>query len=245
MGVATAPFRTTVRSGDDASLFLARWLRVWVALLAVVTLVVVAYLIVITNRLASINGHLRTANTAVTGAGGNVRTLPQQVNRINGSLDSIDTVLKPIPGQADEIIRNLTDINGKLVDTDSSLKDTNGSLTNTDGSLKDTSSVLQTVLGQVSDVNRTLIDADDPPDKLGVQNIHERVAFINGQNSPRGGPLAPNAGTPGPFGNNPNGLAQARGDAGNILAGLVDVNKHLKDICGNVAVNLVGGPKPC
>lgn len=245
MGVATAPRRTTVGGGDDTANFLARWLKVWVALLTVVTLVVVVYLIVITGRLASINGNLRVADNAVTGAGGDVRTLPNQVSRINGSLESIDTSLKPIPGQADEIIANLTSIDGKLKDTDGSLKDTNGSLTNTDGSLKETSSILQTVLGTVTTVKDTLVNADDPPDKLGVQNIHHRVAFINGQGSPVTGPLAPAPGTSGPLGSNPNGLAQAEGDARNILGGLVDTNKHLASICGNPAVNLIGGPKPC
>src|ERR687886_1778895 len=162
-----------VRHGYDQATFLSRWLKVWVILLTVVTLVVVVYLIIITNTLASINGNLATAQRAVVGAGGNVTTLPAQVDRINGALAAIDPALKPIPGQADEIIAALTSINDKL--------------TNTDGSLKDTESVLVTAFGSVNNIRDLLIDADDPPDHLGVQNIHRRVAAINGQGSPTQG----------------------------------------------------------
>jgi hypothetical protein len=206
-----------VRHGDDQATFLSRWLRVWVILLTVVTLVVVVYLIIITNTLASINGNLATANRAVTGAGGNVTTLPAQVDRINGALAAIDPALKPIPGQADQIIAALTSINDKL--------------TATDASLKDTSSVLVTVLGQVGSIRDLLIDADDPPDRLGVQNIHRRVAAINGQGSaPQG--IAAGGGGCGEF-CTPQNLTTAENDAANILAGLVSVNGHLNSICNS------------
>jgi hypothetical protein len=161
------------RPTDDRTTFLSRWLRVWVILLSIVTLVVVGYLVVITDSLASINGNLATAQRSVVGAGGNVVTLPNQVDRINAALGGIDPALKPIPGQADEIIAALGSINSKL--------------TNTDASLKDTSSILQSVLGTVNNVSGVLIDANDPPDRLGVQNIHQRVAALNGANSPRQG----------------------------------------------------------
>jgi hypothetical protein len=215
-----------VRQGDDQATFLSRWLRVWVILLTVVTLVVVVYLIIITNTLASINGNLATANRAVTGAGGNTQTLPAQVDRINGALAAIDPALKPIPGQADQIIAALTSINDKL--------------TNTDASLKDTSSVLVTVLGQVNSIRDLLIDADDPPDRLGVQNIHRRVAAINGSGSPSIGTAAGGGGC-GEFCTDHN-LTTAEADASNILAGLVSVNGHLNSICNsNVASIAAGG----
>ena len=206
-----------VRHGDDQATFLSRWLRVWVILLTVVVLVVVVYLIIITNTLASINGNLATADRAVTGAGGNVTTLPAQVDRINGALAAIDPALKPIPGQANEIIAALTSINDKL--------------TATDASLKDTSSVLVTVLGQVGNIRDLLIDADDPPDRLGVQNIHRRVDAINGAHSaPQG--VAAGGGGCGEF-CTPQNLTTAENDAANILAGLVSVNGHLNSICNS------------
>ena len=214
-----------VRQGDDQATFLSRWLRVWVILLTVVVLVVVVYLIIITNTLASINGNLATADRAVTGAGGNTETLPAQVDRINGALAAIDPALKPIPGQADQIIANLTSINNTL--------------TTVDGSLKDTSSVLVTVLGQVNSVRDLLIDADDPPDRLGVQNIHRRVGAINGRSSPAQG-VAAGGGGCGEF-CQAETLHSAEADAANILAGLVSINGHLNSICNSTVATAVTG----
>jgi hypothetical protein len=214
-----------VRQGDDQATFLSRWLRVWVILLTVVVLVVVVYLIIITNTLASINGNLATADRAVTGAGGNTETLPAQVDRINGALAAIDPALKPIPGQADQIIANLTSINNTL--------------TTVDGSLKDTSSVLVTVLGQVNSVRDLLIDADDPPDRLGVQNIHRRVGAINGRSSPAQG-VAAGGGGCGEF-CQAETLHSAEADAANILAGLVSINGHLNSICNSTVASAVTG----
>ncbi len=214
-----------VREADDQATFLSRWLKVWVILLTVVVLVVVVYLIIITETLASINGNLRTAERAVTGAGGNVESLPAQVDRINGALAAIDPALKPIPGQANEIISALTSINDKL--------------TQVDGSLKDTSSVLVTVNGQVGNISGLLVDANDPPDRLGVQNIHRRVAAVNGVGSPSIGTAAGGGGC-GEFCTGEN-LTTAEADASNILAGLVSINGHLNSICNSGIVSVAAG----
>ncbi len=226
MSSPSADLRATPRrrAGDDQATFLSRWLKVWVILLTVVVLVVVGYLIVITNSLASINGNLATAQRAVVGAGGNVVTLPNQVDRINGALSGIDPALKPIPGQADEIIASLTSINSKL--------------TNTDASLKDTSAILQTVLGTVNNVSGLLIDANDPGDRLGVQNIHHRVAAVNGVGGPRQG-TARDGGSCGPF-CQPGNLTAAELDARDInrVVG-TGVVPHARAICrglSNVAI---------
>jgi hypothetical protein len=189
---------------------------VWVILLTVVTLVVVGYLIVITNTLASINGNLVTADTNVTKAGGDVVTLPDQVARINGSLAAIDTALKPIPGQAQDIINSLTSINGKL--------------TSTDSSLKDTSSVLVTALGTANSISGQLIETDQgtagncgggtpcSPSQLGVQNIHQRVDNANRI------------------------LVPAEGDANAINSQLVQINSNASAICNGLKnVLLIGG----
>ena len=194
----------------DTSQFLKKWITVWVALLAIVTLVVVVFLVTITESLASINSSLAVADSAVTDVGGETRTLPSEVDTVNASLGGIDPNLKPIPGQADSIIASLTSINSKLTTTDNSLKDTTG--------------VLSVVLNQTGDIRGVLVDADDPPDKLGVQNIHQRVAFANG------------SGNTGSFGTNPSNLSAAKGDTGTILAQLLEVNKHLRGICRNPAV---------
>ena len=219
--------RTRSGSGDDAR-FLDRWLKVWVTLLVVVTLVVVVYLIAITNSLASINGNLGVANNAVTGAGGDTKTLPDQVQGINASLAAIDPALKPIPGQADQIISALTEIDSKLATTDGSLKDTSASLTGTSGQLVDTAGILTRVLSQAETIRGTLIAADKnagdceattcSPNKLGVQNIHQRVAIAN------------------------NILSPAEADARSILAGLGQVNANLLAICSTGTVGLLAGP---
>ena len=208
------------RPTDDRTTFLSRWLKVWVILLTIVTLVVVGYLVVITESLASINGNLATAQRAVVGAGGNVVTLPNQVDRVNGALGGIDPALKPIPGQADEIIAALTSINSKL--------------TTTDASLKETSAVLQTVLGTVDNVSGVLIDANDPADRLGVQNIHQRVAAINGGSSPRQG-SAVAGGTCAQF-CQPANLTTAEADARDIARVVNDgVKPHADAICKGLA----------
>jgi hypothetical protein len=227
MSSPSADLRATPRrrAGDDQATFLSRWLKVWVILLTVVVLVVVGYLIVITNSLASINGNLATAQRAVVGAGGNVVTLPNQVDRINGALAGIDPALKPIPGQADEIIASLTSINSKL--------------TNVDSSLKDTSAILVTVLGTVNNVSGLLIDANDPADRLGVQNIHHRVAAINGVGGPRQG-TARDGGSCGPF-CQPNNLTTAEADARDINRVVqTGVTPHATAICKGLSQGLVG-----
>ena len=218
MSSPSADMRATPRrrAGDDQATFLSRWLKVWVILLTVVVLVVVGYLIVITSSLASINGNLATAQRAVVGAGGNVVTLPNQVDRINGALSGIDPALKPIPGQADQIIAALTSINSKL--------------TNTDASLKDTSAILQTVLGTVNTVSGVLIDANDPGDRLGVQNIHRRVAAINGSTSPRQA-SANGGGTCGEF-CQASTLTSAQADTADIVRVVATgVRPHVYAIC--------------
>jgi hypothetical protein len=212
-----------------------RWLKTWVILLGVVILVVVVYLVVITNSLASINKNLGVASSAVTGAGGNVLTLPDQIERANTNLTGIDTALKPIDGNAGQIIEALTSIQGGLTSIDGSLKDTsgslvttNGSLGNTDGSLKDTTGslvntadTLESILRLAGSIRTVLVDADDPPDRLGVQNIHRRVAVANGV------------------------LAPARGDLSNILGNLRGVNGDLLGICESLAVQVGGGGPNC
>jgi hypothetical protein len=233
MSSPSADLRSTPRRRvhDDQTTFISRWLKVWVILLTVVTLVVVGYLIVITNSLASINGNLATAQRAVVGAGGNVVTLPNQVDRINGALAGIDPALKPIPGQADEIIAALTSINSKL--------------TNTDASLKDTSAILQTVLGTVNNVSGLLIDANDPGDKLGVQNIHRRVDAINGAHSARQG-TANGGGGCGEF-CTPNNLTTAEADAKDINRVVqTGVTPHATSICkGLSTLSIVTGITGC
>lgn len=224
---------SSVSAPSGGQSYFDRWIKTWALLLVLVVLVVVAYLIVITNSLASINSNLGVARSAVVGADGNVVTLPDQIELANKNLTGIDTALKPIDGSADEIIGALTSINGKLgsidgslKDTDGSLKDTAGSLETTTASLGNTAGTLESVLRLATGIRAQLVDADDPPDRLGVQNIHRRVAVANSV------------------------LAPARADTLNALGMLNNVNGSLNSICRSTAVttvNALGGnpTAPC
>lgn len=213
----SARYRGREATGEQGR-FLRRWLRVWVALLTVVVIVVIFYLLAITKALNAIDAGLEGTTSSVVGAGSNTQNLPSQVEAINRNLEGIDPTLKPIKGQTEQIIGALSSINGKLVTTD--------------GSLKDTSGMLTTILGQLGNIRGLLVDADDPPDGLGVQNIHQRLAVANGQ------------GNTGRFQPTPNNLTAGQADARNILAGLTDSLRHLQGACRSAAIQSTG-PKPC
>ncbi|MGH9071272.1 MAG: hypothetical protein ACRDX8_08960 [Acidimicrobiales bacterium] len=164
--------RTSDRS--DRVAFYERWLRVWIALGAVVVLVVVVFLIFISNALSGINFNLGNTASAVEGVGGNTKTLPGQISSVNGSLSSIATALSPITGDATKIISNLTSIEGNLTTTSASLVNTSGvlsgvsgtlvgisgTLNTVSGSLVNTSGVLTTVLGLAGSIHTTLVNAN-------------------------------------------------------------------------------------
>ncbi|MBW3639265.1 MAG: hypothetical protein KY451_05400 [Actinobacteria bacterium] len=220
---------SSVSAPSGGQSYFDRWIKTWALLLVLVVLVVVAYLIVITNSLASINSNLGVARASVVGADGNVVTLPDQIELANKNLTGIDTALKPIDASTDQIIGALTSINGKLGSIDGSLKDTDGSLKDTDNSLKGTGGSLVTTTGALNNIADTtgsilrlatgirlqLVDADDPPDRLGVQNIHRRVAVANSF------------------------LGPAQLDTRNVLGQLGNVNGSLNSICRSTAVTTI------
>ena len=152
------------RSDLDMSLFLQRWLKVWVALITVILLVVIVYLFFITGSLSSIDENLEPTERSVAGAGSDVDRLPDQVESINKSLESIDPSLRPINGQLDQIISALTPI-------DSRLKTTAGSLVNTAG-------MLGGVSGNAVDI-RNVVAAAQSPGSLGTELIWKQVGAAN------------------------------------------------------------------
>ncbi|MEA2932219.1 MAG: hypothetical protein QOI56_1004 [Actinomycetota bacterium] len=213
---------TTPQNAERA--YLAKWLRIWVGVLTVVTLVVVAYLTFITNSLANVNGNLGAVARSTGGANANTVALPNHVARINDSLGKIDTALKPIPGQAGEIVGALTSIDAKLGQTDASLQNTAG--------------VLQAVSSGATEIGNVLVDADEPADNLGVQDIHQRIARINGTNSPAVG-SAPAGGTPGAFGPSPANLSTVDLDAKTITGQLDKTNGSLSGVCGGLLLSVL------
>lgn len=194
---------TVARPDTGGGVSLTGWMWTWITIGALVVVVVVGYLLGIISALNDIDDNLFTVTSDVQGAEGDVQPLPGHIADANDDLTQIDQALAPIPGQADQIISSLSSIEGTLTTVDSSLKDTSGSLVNTD-------SVLRNVLGLVQQINTVLIDAENPPDRLGTQNIHERVAVANSV------------------------LRPAQSDTSNILSQLVEVNEHLVSVCNNV-----------
>jgi hypothetical protein len=207
-----APYRPSAGVAPNVG----RWITIWAGLLALVTIVVVLFLIAIGQVLASINGHLATARDAVVDIGGETKTLPRQVDNINNSLTGIEDAVDDIFPGAVRIRDHLNSIDAKLGTVDSSVATTSGSLVSS--------------LGLVSQTRGILINADNPPDRLGVQNIHQRVARANG------------VGDAGPFGHTPNNLSEALRDTGHIVCSLSRTNENLNRACGSVAVNAVPPP---
>ena len=153
------------RQEYDMSLFLSRWLKVWVALITVVLIVVIVYLFFITGSLASIDDNLGPTERSVAGAGSDVQRLPDQVSTINRSLTSIDPSLQPISGQLDQIIGALAPIDGKLKTTA--------------GSLSDTAGMLRSTVGSAQGIRGTVAAAQSPG-SLGTELIWRQVGGVAG-----------------------------------------------------------------
>ncbi len=215
---------------NEESTRIRRWLRIWVALLAAVTLVVAVFLLLISNSLAEINGRLATADRAITGTGANTATLPAQLERLNATLAAIDPALRPIPTQGGEIISALRSVARSLASADSALGGASSALTGT--------------LDRFRSLGEVLVDFDDPPDQLGVHNAHRRLAILNGVGSPRQASEVGD-GARGQHSENPHSLAAVEADTANILAGLGAVNSHLASVCNSPAVRLLAGPGRC
>lgn len=213
-----APTPGAYRPGGDLGGFVSKWIKIWVVLLAVVTLVAVVYLIAIVRTLSSINGNLAVAQDAVVTVGGETKTLPRQVDSVNASLAGIDEDVKPISVNTGKIKASLQSIQGKLVNVD-------GRLVNIDGTLK-------SVLGGAGDIQRTLVAAESF-DSEGTNLIFKQVGG-------RAGSLAPAATVNFQ-------LDRIREDAGNAIGQLQRTNVQLNRICqsSKSGALLPSGPTTC
>jgi methyl-accepting chemotaxis protein len=232
-----------------------RWTWIFATVGLLVVLVVIGFLIGITNALDSIDDGLAEADSSVTDIRGNARPLPDHVQEINSNLTRIDRSLQPIPGQATDILGSLTSIDRSLTSVNGALGTTTGSLTDTSGSLVDTSGTLQGVAGSLTDTSGSLVDtsgslrgtsgtlrtiAGSLSDTSGVLvNVGSLVSRINTQlrNAQRRGSLG-TAEIPIRVATANGVLGPAEEDAGRINTGLTGVNRHLVSICQSNVLRL-------
>ncbi len=201
------PVPAPYRPGGDLGGFVSKWIKIWAAVITVVTLVAVVYLVAIVRTLSSINGNLAVAQNAVVDVGGETKTLPSQVNSVNESLAGIDGDVKPIQGNTQKIRMSLQSIQAKLTNVDSRL-------VNIDGTLR-------SVLGGASDIQRTLVAAQRV-DSEGTNLIFRQVGG-------RAGSLEPAATVNFQ-------LDRIREDTGNAIARLQGTNRQLDRICAETSV---------
>ena len=154
------------------------------------------------------------------------------LDRTNELAASILAPAQPLDAKLAEIVpvaKSLdalaASINASASEVDGTAKGING---DAGGIVTTARSIDRGVMQINTNLDRTI--ETTPPDGLGVQNIHQRVAFANGQ------------GATGRFGANPNDLTAAVADARNIIARLTDTNKHVTSICRSPAVL---GAKTC
>lgn len=210
-----------------------------------------AYIQDINRSLKRIDGSLKPISgqaDQILGALGSVRgrlgSVDSSLVDTNSSLSDTDASLVDTSGQLGNITGSLVDTSGTLTGISGSLGDTSGTLGNVSGSLVDTSGTLRRISPSLSDtagqlvsvrslatrINRTLVAAQDV-NSLGTNGIWRRVRFINGGPFRRPGDRNDNDNSLAGPGNNPNGLTSIKGDSGNIVGGLRQVNRHLTSIC--------------
>ncbi|MGI8594004.1 MAG: hypothetical protein ACR2ML_06500 [Solirubrobacteraceae bacterium] len=194
--------------------------------------------------LRSIQGSLTDVDSSLVNTSGSLRDTSGSLQDTSASLQDTSSSLVDTSGKLGNITGLLVDTSGTLQTISASLVSTSGTLGGVSGSLVDTSGILQRVSPSLVDVSRDLVSirsntskidttlkAAQSRDSLGTNGIWRRVRFLNGGAFLRNGGRNDNdASLSGPN-NNPNGLVAVEADAGNIIGGLIEVNKHLTSIC--------------
>ena len=220
------------------------------------------------QHIQNINRNLKAIDTSLKPITGQADDILGALGSIRGRLGSVDASLVDTDsslvdtdaslvdtsGQLGNITSSLVDTSGTLGNISSSLVDTSGTLGGISGSLDDTSGILRRISPSLVDtanelvsirtlagrIDDTLVTAQNVP-SLGTNAIWRRVRFINGGPFRRPGDrkdgdndlAGPRA--------NPNGLTPVKADAGNILLGLREVNKHLTSVCQAPVLSTPGG----
>ncbi len=216
------------------------------------------------RHIRNINGNLTAIDRSLKPITGQADTILSELRSIDSSLGTVDASLKDTSGSLVNTSGSLQDTSGTLGNITGLLVDTSGTLGGISGSLVDTTGILGRINGSLTNISRELVSVTSlagridrtlvqaqSVNSLGTNAIWRRVRFLNGGPFRRGGASEfgdADTSLAGP-GNNPNGLSPVKGDAGNILGGLREVNKHLTSICEapvlDIALPGLVTPGPC
>lgn len=222
-------------SVEDGQHYVRRWTNAWVALGALVVLVVCAYLLVISNSLASINNNLGIAQHAVADSAGNAKTLPGQLATINDNLRKAGSALAPLPAQVGQIQSSLGAIRSNADGISSSLADAAPRLHNVAGNLGTVSSTLQPAASALADTSTLLQHLLSATGGIGAD-----LQAVNG--------TSPSEGLRGLGGKAlavANALRGTGADLGDVLGLVGSVNGHLGRVCTSLPINLLHGRQQC
>ncbi len=198
----------------------------------------------IDKSLKPITSRADDIQNAVSSIRGRLGSVDASLVDTDASLADTDASLVDTSGQLGTITSSLADTSGMLGNISGSLVDTSGTLGNISGSLVNTSGVLRRISPSLVDVASELVSIRTLADRIdgtlvraqtvrgvGTNAIWRRVRFINGGPFRRPGDRNDGDNDVAGPGENPNGLVPVKADAGNILGGLREVNKHLTSIC--------------
>ena len=188
----------------------------------------------ILGSLRSINGRLGNVERSLVNTTGSLVNTSGLLVNTSGQLVNINGLLANTAGTLVTVSGSLVGTAGTLGTVSNTLVGTAGTLGRISTSLIDTTRNLVSIRQLAQRIDVTLKDAQRV-DTLGTNAIWRRVRFINGGPFQRGG-NDQDTSLAGP-GENPNGLAPIKADAGNILGGLREVNKHLTSICRSTLLN--------
>lgn len=231
---ATTPYSQGPRAPSGT---VARWMWTWITVGILVVLVVIGFLVAISNALRSIDAGLAEAATAVKSIEGDASPLPSYIARINENLTAIDNQLESIPSQAASIEDGLNAIANSLVAIDGSLQDTSASLNDTEASLVDTSNVLVNVTNTTGTIATSLVDTSNIlQNVLGRATTIQNVLVATQRVDSQGTALIPiNVARVNAI------LEPVQNDTSNIVARLGEVNANLTAICQSPVLRVLGG----
>lgn len=219
----------------DREHYVRRWVNTWVALGAIVVLVVIGYLVFISSSLGKINNDLGIAQDAVVNSEGNMKTLPSQLSAVNSNLKQINTSLAHVPEYATQIRSNLKAVEATSGSTSTSLADASPQLDTVSDDLTKASSTLGPVASRLTTTSTLLTQI-----LSGTSSIDTDLKAINGSSSQAGIRGLANG-----VESISSSLGGAEADLRNVLGRVQSINGHLYRVCKSAPINLLHGPQPC